>query len=83
MKSPLLPKTPHIDNLDSPAATHFLPTTTELSPVQTTGVIAQFDQDILGDLGNAFGGFIESGQIWALLIGIVIGYIIRGITTYK
>lgn len=83
MKNPLFPTTRHIDNLDSPASTHFLPATTEISPMQTTGVIAQFDQDILGDLSNAFGGFIESGQIWALLIGIVIGYVIRGITTYK
>ncbi|MDJ0704719.1 MAG: hypothetical protein QNJ46_15655 [Leptolyngbyaceae cyanobacterium MO_188.B28] len=46
-------------------------------------IIAQyFDQDILGDLGNGWSKFVESGQVWALLIGIVLGYLIRGITTY-
>ena len=46
-------------------------------------VIAQyFDQDILGDLGNAMSQFVESGQVWALLIGIVLGYLIRGLTAY-
>ena len=46
-------------------------------------IIAQhFDQDILGDLGVAMSEFVESGQVWALLIGIVLGYLIRGLTTY-
>lgn len=83
MESPLLVTTRHTTHFNSPAATNLLPTTAEISPIQTTQVIAQFDQDILGDLSRVFGGFIESGQIWALLIGIVIGYVIRGITTYK
>ncbi|WP_204140001.1 hypothetical protein [Halomicronema sp. CCY15110] len=43
----------------------------------------QFDQDILGDLGNVFSTFIESGQIWALLVGFVLGYMLRSVTTYK
>ncbi len=43
----------------------------------------QFDQDILGDLGNVVSTFIESGQIWALLIGFVLGYVLRGVTTYR
>jgi len=56
------------------------------APVRQTNatVIAQqFDQDILGDLGNMVRTFIDSGQVWALLIGIVIGYMIRSITTYR
>ncbi|NEQ31847.1 MAG: hypothetical protein F6K04_12725 [Leptolyngbya sp. SIO4C5] len=49
-----------------------------------SAVIAQqFDQDVLGDFGNAFSTFYQSGQIWALIIGIVIGYLIRGMTTYN
>ncbi|NEQ44871.1 MAG: hypothetical protein F6K00_15420 [Leptolyngbya sp. SIOISBB] len=43
----------------------------------------QFEQDILADLGNVIGNFIESGQVWALLIGFVLGYILRGVTTYR
>ncbi|MEM6592541.1 MAG: hypothetical protein AAF651_11865 [Cyanobacteria bacterium P01_C01_bin.73] len=42
----------------------------------------QFDQDILGDLGRAVRNFIDSGQIWALIIGVVIGYLIRGLSAY-
>ncbi|NJL47277.1 MAG: hypothetical protein HC929_07005 [Leptolyngbyaceae cyanobacterium SM2_5_2] len=42
----------------------------------------QFDQDILGDIVAAWNVFLESGQIWALLIGIVIGYMIRNLTAY-
>ncbi len=46
-------------------------------------VIAQSDGDVLSDIGGAFKGFYESGQIWALLIGLVLGYVVRGITTYQ
>lgn len=46
-------------------------------------VLAQFDQDVLGDIGSAFRTFIDSGQVWALIIGIVLGYAIRGVTTYR
>lgn len=42
----------------------------------------QFDTDVFAGFRRAFNNFIESGQIWALLVGIVIGYIIRGLTTY-
>ncbi|MEO0489289.1 MAG: hypothetical protein AAFZ49_06985 [Cyanobacteria bacterium J06659_2] len=42
----------------------------------------QFDQDILGDLGAAVRHFIDSGQVWALIIGVILGYLIRGLTTY-
>ncbi len=46
-------------------------------------VAQQFDQDILGDLVNAWNNFVQSGQIWALIIGIIIGYLVRGLTTYR
>lgn len=42
----------------------------------------QFDQDILGDMGRLWNTFIESGQVWALLIGIVVGYLLRNLTAY-
>jgi len=50
----------------------------------TSPVLAQqFDQDVMADLGNAMTYFIESGQVWALLIGFVLGYMLRGVTTYR
>jgi hypothetical protein len=56
----------------------------EVQPV-TAIVLAQgkeFDQDVLGDMARLWNTFIETGQVWALLIGLVLGYAIRGITTY-
>lgn len=51
--------------------------------LSTQPVLAQqFDQDVLGDMGNAWNTFVQSGQIWALIIGLVLGYLIRGLTTY-
>ncbi|MEB3291423.1 MAG: hypothetical protein VKI82_16010 [Leptolyngbya sp.] len=49
---------------------------------QSMVLAQQFDQDILGDLGKVWNTFIESGQVWALIIGIVIGYMVRSLTAY-
>ena len=38
------------------------------------------DTDILVNIQKAFDNFIKSGQVWALGIGLVMGYLIRGIT---
>ncbi len=55
----------------------------ENSAVMGTPVIAQqFDQDILGDAGTMLQGFYESGQMWALLIGIVVGYGFKSFSSY-
>jgi hypothetical protein len=49
-----------------------------------TVVLAQFeDIDILADMVNLWNTFIESGQVWALIIGLVVGYFLRGLTTYS
>ncbi|MEE3718189.1 hypothetical protein V2H45_15720 [Tumidithrix elongata RA019] len=40
----------------------------------------QFPQDVLGDMGKGWNGFVKSGQIWALLIGLIAGYLFRSIT---
>ncbi|MFM7219895.1 MAG: hypothetical protein ACKO21_06750 [Nodosilinea sp.] len=45
-------------------------------------IAQQFDQDILGDLSDAWTHFIDSGQVWAMVIGIVLGYLIRNLTAY-
>jgi hypothetical protein len=49
---------------------------------QSMVLAQQFDQDILGDMGKLWNTFIESGQVWALLIGIAVGYFIRSLTAY-
>lgn len=43
----------------------------------------QFDTDPFAGVRTTIFNFYKSGQLWALLIGVAIGYIIRGITTYN
>lgn len=43
----------------------------------------QFKQtDITGDVGKAWNHFVRTGQIWAFLIGIVAGYMVKTFTSY-
>lgn len=49
---------------------------------QSMVLAQQFDQDVLGDMGRLWNIFIESGQVWALLIGVIVGYFIRSLTAY-
>lgn len=71
--------TPSVPNRSVPQLTIAASATHQNTEV----VVAQFDQDILGDITSGFRNFYESGQIWALIVGVIIGYVIRGITTYK
>ncbi|MBD2409223.1 hypothetical protein FACHB389_15850 [Nostoc calcicola FACHB-389] len=52
-------------------------------PVNLT-VLAQTitDPDLMGQMQKSWNHFIQTGQVWALLIGLVIGYIIRNLTSY-
>jgi hypothetical protein len=66
-----------------PLATPSLDAVAVASAMPQSMVLAQqFDQDILGDMGKLWSTFIESGQVWALLIGVVVGYFIRSLTAY-
>ncbi|MDZ7956735.1 MAG: hypothetical protein RMY34_02305 [Aulosira sp. DedQUE10] len=40
------------------------------------------DPNVLGQMQHSWNHFVKTGQIWALLIGLVIGYIIRNLTSY-
>lgn len=40
------------------------------------------DVDVLAQMQDAYNNFIESGQVWALLIGLILGYIFRSFTAY-
>lgn len=38
--------------------------------------------DIIADMKDAWDHFIETGQVWALLIGLFVGYMFRGLTSF-
>ena len=40
------------------------------------------DPDIIGQMQDAWNNFIETGQVWALLIGVFFGYLFKGLTSY-
>ena len=40
------------------------------------------DPDLIGQIQKAWNHFVQTGQIWALLIGLVIGYMFRNLTSY-
>jgi hypothetical protein len=40
------------------------------------------DPNLLGQIQKGWNHFLQTGQVWALLIGLVIGYIIRNLSTY-
>ncbi|MEA5516133.1 hypothetical protein [Nodularia sp. UHCC 0506] len=40
------------------------------------------DPDVVGQMQRTWNNFVESGQVWALLIGLVIGYMLRSLTSY-
>lgn len=51
-------------------------------PIDWIVLAQQFDQDIMGDLQKGFDNFVKTGQVWALIIGIVLGYLLRSVTAY-
>lgn len=40
------------------------------------------DPDLLGQWQKAFDHFVQSGQVWALLIGIFIGFLLKSMTSF-
>jgi hypothetical protein len=40
------------------------------------------EPDIPGDVSKAFNHFVKTGQIWAFMIGIVLGYMVKTFTSY-
>ncbi len=40
----------------------------------------QFKQDVTKDLTGGWNGFIKSGQVWALMIGVTVGYLFKSVT---
>jgi hypothetical protein len=40
----------------------------------------EFNQDVMGDIGKGWNNFVKSGQLTAMAIGLVVGYMFRSIT---
>jgi hypothetical protein len=55
----------------------------DFSPVLMSGSIwmAQIKDDLFNNMGQSWNNFIQSGQVWALGIGFVLGYLFRSITS--
>ncbi|WP_009632651.1 hypothetical protein [Synechocystis sp. PCC 7509] len=52
-------------------------------PINWTIVAQTFKQtDLVGDVQKAFDHFVQTGQIWAMITGLIIGYLFRSLTTY-
>ncbi|PZO51675.1 MAG: hypothetical protein DCF15_14595 [Phormidesmis priestleyi] len=55
----------------------------EMTATSMTPVIGQqFDQDLIGSTGKTLHHFYASGQLWALLIGVVLGYAFKSMSSY-
>lgn len=69
----------HLSTLDVPRNLHF--NIADLNSHINMDLLAQqFKQDVMGDLGKGWNNFVKTGQIWALIIGVVVGYLFRSIT---
>lgn len=42
----------------------------------------KIEVDLAGDVQKAFNNFVKSGQVWAFLIGIIFGYLVKTFTSY-
>jgi hypothetical protein len=52
-------------------------------PINWTIVAQTIKQtDLVGDVQRVFGHFVATGQIWALLTGLIVGYLFRSLTSY-
>jgi hypothetical protein len=40
------------------------------------------DPNVLGKMQQSWQNFVKTGQIWALLIGLFIGYLFKSFTSY-
>ncbi|XWK85721.1 MAG: hypothetical protein U7127_16000 [Phormidium sp.] len=40
------------------------------------------DTNLWGQVQGAWNHFVQTGQIWAMIIGLILGYFIKGFTTF-
>lgn len=63
-------------------AVHLDASATASQAIRVPIVAQYFDQDLIGSTGKTLNAFYESGQMWALLIGIVLGYGFKSFSSY-
>ena len=51
-----------------------------ITPISSLLAQTLEDPDIIGQLEDAWYNFIDSGQVWALLVGAFFGYTFKGFT---
>ncbi|MBE9071507.1 hypothetical protein [Microcystis sp. LEGE 08355] len=62
---------------------HHLSVSIDFSPLTNVLMtISDQDVDIIGNVQKSFSNFVKTGQASALLIGLVVGYLFRGFTSY-
>lgn len=85
---------PHQVSAESATQLGLPPMSLELTGMEIPGAIAgttlgstqpimaqQFEEsDLGGQVQDAWGNFVESGQIWALCVGVIFGYMFRTFT---
>ena len=42
----------------------------------------EFKQDMMGDISKGWNNFVKSGQVYALIIGLIVGYLFRSLTSF-
>ncbi len=43
-------------------------------------IAQQPKQDLMSDVGKSWENFVKTGQIWAMIIGVAVGYLFRSIS---
>jgi hypothetical protein len=62
---------------------HHLSVSSDFSPLTNVLMtISEQDVNIIGNVQKAFSNFVKTGQASALLIGLIVGYMFRGFTSY-
>lgn len=51
-------------------------------PFDLAQATRKIEVDLFGDIQRSFNNFVKTGQIWALLVGFIMGYIVRSFTSY-
>jgi hypothetical protein len=42
----------------------------------------KFNQDVTKDITGGWNNFVRTGQVWALIIGITLGYLFKSVTSF-
>jgi len=45
-------------------------------------IAQEFKQNVMTDVSKGWDNFVKTGQIWALLIGLIVGYLFKSLTAF-